>query len=138
MRSQIRERIAATYDVILAETRRNQHEFVWNAIASVGASASRSVASRRRLDDGKWRSCKGFELAEGTESRRQDGSLLAQATRPRSRRSAAGFSSACFTRACVSRYVLSRLPRAVSNWSLWMDLFILMKTLWIVASGSGI
>ena len=26
----------------------------------------------------------------------------------------------------------------VSNWSLWMDLFILMKTLWIVASGSGI
>lgn len=25
----------------------------------------------------------------------------------------------------------------ISNWSLWMDLFILMKTLWIVASGSG-
>ncbi len=25
----------------------------------------------------------------------------------------------------------------VSNWSLWMDLFILMKTLWIVASGTG-
>jgi lipopolysaccharide/colanic/teichoic acid biosynthesis glycosyltransferase len=25
----------------------------------------------------------------------------------------------------------------VSNWSLWMDLFILMKSLWIVASGSG-
>ena len=25
----------------------------------------------------------------------------------------------------------------VSNWSLWMDLFILIKTLWIVASGSG-
>ncbi len=25
----------------------------------------------------------------------------------------------------------------VSNWSLWMDLFILMKTLWIVARGSG-
>jgi Undecaprenyl-phosphate galactose phosphotransferase WbaP len=25
----------------------------------------------------------------------------------------------------------------VSNWSLWMDLFILMKTLWTVAAGSG-
>ncbi len=25
----------------------------------------------------------------------------------------------------------------VSNWSLWMDMFILMKTLWIVASGTG-
>jgi Undecaprenyl-phosphate galactose phosphotransferase WbaP len=26
----------------------------------------------------------------------------------------------------------------VSNWSLWMDFFILLKTLWIVVSGSGI
>ncbi len=26
----------------------------------------------------------------------------------------------------------------VSNWSLWMDLFIMMKTLWIVVSGSGV
>ena len=26
----------------------------------------------------------------------------------------------------------------VSNWSLWMDFFILWKTLWIVISGGGI
>jgi hypothetical protein len=32
---EIRERIAATYDTVMAETRRNQHEFVWTAIASV-------------------------------------------------------------------------------------------------------
>jgi hypothetical protein len=31
----IRQRIAATYDMVLAETRRNQNEFVWGAIASV-------------------------------------------------------------------------------------------------------
>ena len=31
----IRQRIGATYDTVLAETRRNQHEFVWGAIASV-------------------------------------------------------------------------------------------------------
>jgi hypothetical protein len=32
---EIRERIAATYDTVLAETRRNQDEFIWGAIASV-------------------------------------------------------------------------------------------------------
>ena len=32
---EIRERIAATYDAVLAETRRNQQEFVWTAISSV-------------------------------------------------------------------------------------------------------
>src|SRR5688572_23440972 len=32
---QIRERISATYDVILAQTRRNEHEFVWSSIRSV-------------------------------------------------------------------------------------------------------
>ncbi len=26
----------------------------------------------------------------------------------------------------------------ISNWSLWMDFFILLKTFWIVVSGSGI
>jgi len=42
---EIRERIAATYDVILAETRRNQNEFVWNAIASVDALGSLRMAA---------------------------------------------------------------------------------------------
>jgi len=32
---QIRERIAATYTRVLAETRRNTHEFVWDSIRSV-------------------------------------------------------------------------------------------------------
>jgi hypothetical protein len=32
---QIRERIASTYDVILTQTRRNEHEFVWSSIRSV-------------------------------------------------------------------------------------------------------
>jgi hypothetical protein len=32
---QIRERIAATYEVVLAQTRRNEHEFVWSVIRSV-------------------------------------------------------------------------------------------------------
>ena len=31
----IRQRIAATYDTVLAQTRRNQREFVWSTIASV-------------------------------------------------------------------------------------------------------
>jgi hypothetical protein len=31
----IRQRIAEIYDTVLAEARRNQHTFVWNAIASV-------------------------------------------------------------------------------------------------------
>jgi hypothetical protein len=41
----IRERIAATYDVILAETRRNRNEFVWNAIASVDELGSLRMAA---------------------------------------------------------------------------------------------
>lgn len=32
---QIRERIAATYDLVLDQTRQNRHEFVWDTIASV-------------------------------------------------------------------------------------------------------
>jgi len=35
--AQIRQRIAATYDDILEQTRRNRHEFVWTDIASVEA-----------------------------------------------------------------------------------------------------
>jgi hypothetical protein len=42
---EIRERIAATYDVILAETRRNQDEFVWTAVASVEELGSIRMAA---------------------------------------------------------------------------------------------
>ncbi len=26
----------------------------------------------------------------------------------------------------------------ISNWSLWMDIFIMFKTVWVVIKGSGI
>jgi hypothetical protein len=49
---QIRERIAATYDRVLDETRRNQHEFVWDTIASVDELGRlRMEAMQRFLDD---------------------------------------------------------------------------------------
>jgi hypothetical protein len=41
----IRQRIAETYEVILAETRRNRNEFVWNAIASVEELGSIRMAA---------------------------------------------------------------------------------------------
>jgi hypothetical protein len=48
----IRERIAVTYDTILAETRRNQHEFVWSGIASIEElGAIRMAAMEEFLGD---------------------------------------------------------------------------------------
>jgi hypothetical protein len=50
--SQIRERIAATYDQILDQTRRNADEFVWETIASVDElGAVRMAAMEEFLDD---------------------------------------------------------------------------------------
>jgi hypothetical protein len=49
---EIRQRIDATYDTVLAQTRQNQHEFVWNAIPSVEAlGAIRMAAMNEFLAD---------------------------------------------------------------------------------------
>lgn len=49
---QIRERIAATYDQILDQTRRNAGDFVWDSIASVDdLGATRMAAMDEFLDD---------------------------------------------------------------------------------------
>jgi hypothetical protein len=49
---EIRQRIAATYDTVLAETRRNQDDFVWGAIASVDElGAIRMAAMEEFLAD---------------------------------------------------------------------------------------
>lgn len=50
--TQIRERVAATYDQILDQARRNADEFVWDAIASVDElGAVRMTAMEEFLDD---------------------------------------------------------------------------------------
>ncbi len=50
--AQIRERIAATYDTILDQTRRNAGEFVWDSIQSVEALGQlRMAAMQEFLDD---------------------------------------------------------------------------------------
>jgi len=50
--AQIRDRIAATYDTILDQTRRNAGEFVWNSIQSVEALGQiRMAAMEEFLDD---------------------------------------------------------------------------------------
>jgi hypothetical protein len=53
----VRGRIAATFDTVVEETRRNAHEFVWDAIGSVEAlAAARSAAMETFLadyDDGR-------------------------------------------------------------------------------------
>ena len=50
--TQIRERIAATYDQILDQTRRNADDFVWDSIASVDElGAVRMAAMEQFLDD---------------------------------------------------------------------------------------
>ena len=50
--SQIRERIAVTYDQILDQARRNADEFVWESIASVDElGAVRMAAMQEFLDD---------------------------------------------------------------------------------------
>ena len=50
--AQIQERISATCDTILDQTRRNAHEFVWNAIASVEELGRvRLAAMQAFLDD---------------------------------------------------------------------------------------
>jgi hypothetical protein len=49
---QIRERVDATYEVVLEQTRRNAHEFVWDAIASVDElGRMRMAAMEAFLDD---------------------------------------------------------------------------------------
>jgi hypothetical protein len=49
---EIRQRIAATYDKILEQTRQNQHEFVWDSIRSVEElGALRMAAMTEFLDD---------------------------------------------------------------------------------------
>ena len=50
--AQIRERITVTYDEVLTQTRRNQDEFVWNAIGSVDELGRvRMNAMQEFLDD---------------------------------------------------------------------------------------
>jgi hypothetical protein len=53
----VRARVAATFETVIEETRRNAHEFVWNAIPSVDSLAAvRSAAMETFLadyDDGK-------------------------------------------------------------------------------------
>jgi len=50
--AQIRERIAATYDQVLDQARRNAHEFVWDSITSVDElGAVRMAAMDDFLDD---------------------------------------------------------------------------------------
>ena len=50
--AQIRERITVTYDEVLTQTRRNQDEFVWNAIGSVDELGRvRMTAMQDFLDD---------------------------------------------------------------------------------------
>jgi hypothetical protein len=53
----VRGRIAATFDTVVEETRRNAHEFIWDAIGSVEAlAAARSTAMEAFLadyDDGR-------------------------------------------------------------------------------------
>lgn len=50
--SQVRRRIAETYDVVLAQTRANRDEFVWDTFGSVDAlGAARMAAMRDFLED---------------------------------------------------------------------------------------
>jgi hypothetical protein len=63
--NQIRERIAATYDQVLDQARRNADEFVWDSIASVDElGAVRMAAMEQFLDDYSQGKAEGRYLAE--------------------------------------------------------------------------
>lgn len=62
--AQIRERIDATYDQILDQTRRNADEFVWNSIQSLEElGRTRMTAMRQFLDDYRPGSAHGRYIA---------------------------------------------------------------------------
>jgi hypothetical protein len=62
---QIRERIAATYDQVLDQARRNADEFVWDSIASVDELGTvRMAAMEQFLDDYSLGKAAGRYLAE--------------------------------------------------------------------------